>query len=192
MEFSLGVAQTTGHTVHSCCFPVCFQGKLEGIRGDCSLHITRWKNQCQSYRAAGSHTAALIRSYTDFKNSPPFQTNFLECKNRIWSGSLFYPPKIQYTTPNQHVEQPHIVPADSHSRFCNADDLPSSPLVLKQNVSNFTCWGLGEHPQSGNEPDSSEFPLTELSATASGLHQHHSAKKKTLKSKNCFSRSACP
>lgn len=109
MGFSLGVAQTTGHTVHSCCFPVCFQGKLEGIRGDCSLHITRWKNQCQSYRAAGSHTAALIRSYTDFKNSLPFQTNFLECKNRIWSGSLFYPPKIQYTTPNQHVEQPHTV-----------------------------------------------------------------------------------
>lgn len=178
--------------MHSCCFAACFQGKLQGLRGGWSLHITRWKNQCQSYRAAGSHTAALIRNYTDFKKSPPFQTKLFGMQKLEWNSVLTTEDTVsqhhQITTWNS----PTLFPADNHSRFCNADDLPSSPLVLKWNVSNFTCWGLGEHPQSGNEPDSSEFPLTELSATASGLHQHHSAKKKTLKSKNCSSRSACP
>lgn len=151
------------YPVHSCCFPVCFQGKLQGTRGDWSLHITQWKNQCQSYRAAGSHTAAWIRSYTDLKNCPPFQT--------FWKAKTEYGVELcsnhqRYsipTTPNQQGNSPTLFPADNHSRFCNAADLPSSPLVLKPSVCNFTCWGLGE-------PDSLEFPPTELSATASGLY----------------------
>lgn len=91
-------------------------------------------------------------------------------------------PITKYMESQQHWIKsgtvPLLFPADNHSSFCNAADLPSSPLVLKPRVCNFTCWRLGECPQSGKEPDSLEFPLTEFSATASGLHQHHSAKKK--------------
>lgn len=153
--------------MHSCCFPMCFQGKFQGTRGDWSLHIIQWKNQCQSYRAAGSHTAAWIRSYTDFKNTPPFQTNF------FWNAKTEYGVELcsnhqRYgvpTTPNHQWNSPTLSPADNHSRFCNAADLPSSPLLLKPSVSSFTCWGLGEHPQYGKGA-SLEFPLTDLSSTA--------------------------
>lgn len=58
-------------------------------------------------------------------------------------------------------------------------------------MSNFIviiCCGVGEYHQSGKKPDGLEFPLTELSATASGLYQYHLAKKKTLKSKKCYSK----
>lgn len=60
-------------------------------------------------------------------------------------------------------------------------------------MSNFItiiCWGVGEYHHSGNKPDGLEFPLIELSDIASGLYQYHFAKKKTLKSKKCYSKDA--
>lgn len=135
---------------------MCFQGKLQGTRGGWSLHIIQWKNQCQSYRAARSHTAAWIRSYTDFKSSLHSKLTFWNAKTeyewkRVELCSNHQRDGIPKTL-NHQWNNPTLLPTDNHSRFCSAADLPSSPLLLKPSVSHVTCWGLREDPQCAKEP----------------------------------------
>lgn len=82
------------------------------------------------------------------------------------------------TPPNQQWNSSTLFPADNHSRFCIPADLPSSPLVLKPSVRNFTCWGLGEHPQSGNEPvwsflSLNSMPLPQVCTSTTQLRKRH-------------------